>query len=317
MIYLNNILKNIDKVNNNTKKDNPSKCKNDNKNLILKKLYNDYMNYICFDCHKKNKTLEFIDIKNGIFLCKKCAKKHYYFPKEISEIINKNLREINEENLMILYYSGNKKLFEFINEEFPELANMDIGKIYKTKAMEYYRQLIKSQVFDLIEPKKPNKKEGYISMYYKGNIKKKNKKNQKRNKNINNKNCNKFNKQFDILSKEDNFLEKYIQKKRKINDNKLNDDIEKEKGKENLFENKENMSNNKIISDNSDCETIDEDKKYKSIENEKDDKDIIHSNTIDKPIQKCEIHITSNIINLNQKGCIEMYPEAWFFAMDK
>jgi hypothetical protein len=55
------------------------------------------------------------------------------------------------------------------------------------------------------------------------------------------------------------------------------------------------MSNNKIISDNSDCETIDEDKKYKSIENEKDDKDIIHSNTIDKPIQKCEIHITSNI----------------------
>ena len=323
MFYLNNIFKNVDNDNYDKKKNSPSICnRNDNKNIILKILYNDHMNYICFDCHKKNKTLEFIDIKNGIFLCKNCAKKHYYFPKEISEVINKNLREINEDNLMVLYYSGNKKLFEFISEEFPKLENMNIGKMFKTNAMEYYRQLIKSQAFDLIEPKKPNKKEGYISMYYKGNIKKNNKKIQKKNKNINNDNFNKLNKQFDKLLKEDNnSSEQYIQKKRKINnDNLINEiEIEKENEKENRFENKENKLNHKIISDNSDCETVDEDKKYKSldIENEKNEKEIKNSKTIDKPIQNLKIQITSNIINLNQKGCIEMYPEALFFAMNK
>jgi hypothetical protein len=102
-----------------------------------------------------------------------------------------------------------------------------------------------------------------------------------------------------------------------MNNNKLIDENEIEKEKENILENEDNKLNNKSISDNSDCETIDEDKKNKSSENEKKEKEIIHSNIIDKPIQKFEIHINSNIINLNQKGCIEMYPEALFFAMDK
>ena len=293
----------------------PSSNKNNNNNII-KKLYNDYMNYICFDCHKKNKNLEFIDIKNGIFLCNNCAKKHYNFPKEISEIINQNIREINEENLKILYYSGNKKLFEFVSEEFPQLEKMKIGKMYKTKAMEYYRQLIKSEAFDLIEPKKPNKNEGYISIYYNGKRKKKNQKIQKRN--INKKIFNnKLNKPFNEFLKDDESLKNFIQKKRKMNNNKLIDENEIEKEKENILENEDNKLNNKSISDNSDCETIDEDKKNKSSENEKKEKEIIHSNIIDKPIQKFEIHIKSNIINLNQKGCIEMYPEALFFAMDK
>ena len=65
---------------------------------------------------------------------------------------------MSEENLMILYYSGNKKLYEFMANEFPGLQKMNFEQKYKTKAMEYYRQLIKSQAMDLREPIKPNKR---------------------------------------------------------------------------------------------------------------------------------------------------------------
>ena len=148
--------------------------RNDNRSIILRKIYNDSMNYMCFDCHKQGEMPHFIDIKNGIFLCLNCAQKHSSLPKEISQIISNNLREMSEENLMILYYSGNKKLYEFMNEEFPGLKNMSFEQIYTSKAMEYYRQLIKSKAFDLRSPIKPNRNEGYVSIYQKEKINKNN-----------------------------------------------------------------------------------------------------------------------------------------------
>ena len=43
---------------------------------------------------------------------------------------------MSEENLRLLYYSGNKKLFEFMSEEYP-LEKMTFAKKYKCKAMKF------------------------------------------------------------------------------------------------------------------------------------------------------------------------------------
>ena len=294
---------------------------NDNRSIILRKLYNDNMNYMCFDCHKQGEMPSFIDIKNGIFLCLKCAQNHSSLPKEISQIISSNLREMSEENLMILYYSGNKKLYEFINDEFPGLQKMNFEQKYKTKAMEYYRQLIKAQALDLREPIKPNKREGYMSIYQNENIKRnveKKKENNKRN--IDNDDIfSQLNKTFGGIFGDDNIFEsKNCQTERNSfnKNNKVNNENEnKEKGK------KEKDKYNKNDSDNTDEDTCDEldDKKNNKVKENKESKsqnkkDENKNKTKDekeeKPKLNFEIKPTTDKININQLGNIEMYPDA-------
>ena len=294
---------------------------NDNRSIILRKLYNDNMNYMCFDCHKQGEMPSFIDIKNGIFLCLKCAQNHSSLPKEISQIISNNLREMSEENLMILYYSGNKKLYEFINDEFPGLQKMNFEQKYKTKAMEYYRQLIKAQALDLREPIKPNKREGYMSIYQNENIKRnveKKKENNKRN--IDNDDIfSQLNKTFGGIFGDDNIFEnKNSQTERNSfnKNNKVNNENEnKEKGK------KEKDKYNKNDSDNTDEDTCDElddkknnkvkEKKESKSQNKKDEnKNKSKDEKEEKPKLNFEIKPTTDKININQLGNIEMYPDA-------
>ena len=294
---------------------------NDNRSIILRKLYNDNMNYMCFDCHKQGEMPSFIDIKNGIFLCLKCAQNHSSLPKEISQIISNNLREMSEENLMILYYSGNKKLYEFINDEFPGLQKMNFEQKYKTKAMEYYRQLIKAQALDLREPIKPNKREGYMSIYQNENIKRnveKKKENNKRN--IDNDDIfSQLNKTFGGIFGDDNIFEnKNCQTERNSfnKNNKVNNENEnKEKGK------KEKDKYNKNDSDNTDEDTCDElddkknnkvkEKKESKSQNKKDEnKNKTKDEKEEKPKLNFEIKPTTDKININQLGNIEMYPDA-------
>ena len=294
---------------------------NDNRSIILRKLYNDNMNYMCFDCHKQGEMPSFIDIKNGIFLCLKCAQNHSSLPKEISQIISNNLREMSEENLMILYYSGNKKLYEFINDEFPGLQKMNFEQKYKTKAMEYYRQLIKAQALDLREPIKPNKREGYMSIYQNENIKRnveKKKENNKRN--IDNDDIfSQLNKTFGGIFGDDNIFEsKNCQTERNSfnKNNKVNNENEnKEKGK------KEKDKYNKNDSDNTDEDTCDEldDKKNNKVKEKKESKsqnkkDENKNKSKDEKEEKLklnfEIKPTTDKININQLGNIEMYPDA-------
>ena len=139
----------------------------DKKTIILRKLINDDYNYICFDCHKELNNLDYFDIKNGIFLCYNCAQKHVHLPKDISLVMTGNIRSLEENDLMILYYGGNKNLIEFIKRHFPLLENYNLKEKYSTKAMDYYRKLLRSKAFDEEEPELPNKKQGYNSIFYK------------------------------------------------------------------------------------------------------------------------------------------------------
>jgi hypothetical protein len=144
----------------------PLSYPDDNRTIILRKLLNDEYNYMCFDCHCETSSLNYFDIKNGNFLCYTCAQKHTHLPKEVSLVMTGNIRNLEEKDLLILYYGGNRNLIEFIRRHFPLLENMQMKEMYSSKAMDYYRKLLRSKAFDEEEPEMPGKKKGYKSIFF-------------------------------------------------------------------------------------------------------------------------------------------------------
>ena len=137
------------------RREEPISYPNDNRTIILRKLLNDEYNYMCFDCHCETSSLNYFDVKNGIFLCYRCAQKHTHLPKEVSLVMTGNIRNLEEKDLLILYYGGNINLIEFIRRHFPLLENMQMKEMYSSKAMDYYRKLLRSKAFDEEEPEIP------------------------------------------------------------------------------------------------------------------------------------------------------------------
>ena len=124
------------------------------KNRKIQEIYKDEMNNECFDCGKQNP--DFISANNGVFICKQCMAVHYQFTDEVSLIIKNNLFLLNEEQINYIYFGGNRKLLEFINYEFPKLQNYQPEILYKTQAMQYYRDNLYYLVEGGEKPIKPN-----------------------------------------------------------------------------------------------------------------------------------------------------------------
>ena len=143
------------------RREDPFSYPSENSSIILRKLLNDEYNYICFDCHCEIESLDYFDIKNGTFLCYSCAQRHTQLPKEVSQVMTGNIRNMEEKDLLILYYGGNKNLIDFIRRHFPLLENMQPKEMYCSKAMDYYRKLLRAKAFDEKEPDMPGKKKGY------------------------------------------------------------------------------------------------------------------------------------------------------------
>ena len=139
--------------------------RNDNHSIMCRNIINDEYNYMCFDCHRELNELEYFDLKNGIFLCYNCAQLHAKLSKEITQPMTGNVRSLEDKDLLILYYGGNKNLLEFIRRHFPLLENMKPKEMYSTKAMDYYRKLISSKAYDEEEPEMPGKKKAYTSIF--------------------------------------------------------------------------------------------------------------------------------------------------------
>ena len=141
--------------------------RNDNHSMILRKIQDDEYNYMCFDCHTELEDLDYFDLKNGIFLCRNCAQQHARLSKEITQPMTGKIRGLDEKDLLILYYGGNKNLFDFIKRHYPLLENMQMKEKYATKAMDYYRKLLRSKIYDESEPNIPGKKKAYPSIFQK------------------------------------------------------------------------------------------------------------------------------------------------------
>ena len=140
--------------------------RDDNHSIILRNIQNNEDNYICFDCKAEMTELNYFDVINGIFICSNCAQEHNKLSKDISRPMTGNISSLEENDLMLFYYGGNKNLTEFIKLNYPLLENMKIKNKYSTKAMDYYRKKLRAKIFYEPEPDKPSKKVGYTSIYH-------------------------------------------------------------------------------------------------------------------------------------------------------
>ena len=138
----------------------------------IKSILKELSNKICIDCNKPNP--EYISLNNAAFICKSCFKEHQKLPINISNLIKNDLSSLTLKELQYLYFGGNKKIYEFKNYEYPKLSSLNPYYIYKTKAMEYYRNWLRYLIEGGIEPIKPNENIAYKSIEDKDNIKNKN-----------------------------------------------------------------------------------------------------------------------------------------------
>jgi len=137
----------------------------DPKIMMCQKILSDKSNYLCFDCDRHLKELNYFDLKNAIFLCYNCALQHQKYPKEISEVVTGNIRTLDHSYLIPLYYGGNKSLIDFIRNNYPLLEKKGRKNIYTSRALDYYRKLIWAKVNNQSEPCKPSILDGYNSIY--------------------------------------------------------------------------------------------------------------------------------------------------------
>ena len=123
-------------------------------NEKIKEILEEEMNKECFDCGAINP--KYISINNGIFLCDNCINVHQQFTNDISIIKDNNLSSFTNKEILYIYYGGNMRLNNFVNYEFPGLQNYQPNILYRTQAMNYYRNRLNAMVCKSNKPEKPN-----------------------------------------------------------------------------------------------------------------------------------------------------------------
>ena len=280
--------------------------KNDNRAIIINQLINDNNNYFCFDCQRQTNSLQYFDIKNAVFLCYNCALQHNHLPKETSEAIIGDIRSLEEKYLLLLYYGGNKNLLEFIRRYFPLLEKMERKKMYSTKAMDYYRKLIKAKAYNEPEPYMPRKLEGYNSIF-RNSIRPSNQINY-------NSNLRNNNEKMDLDDENKDLNKSSFYGNSQFGNNKINiKDKNKWEKREPVLMNNKNDDNEDIdMKDDSSKRSEDSTYDEEGI-SDKENKIINNKNMkFEKKENKIKNNRNENINNLtiNQLGEINMYPDA-------
>jgi hypothetical protein len=121
-------------------------------NVIKYLLEKDYENKICVECKSPMPT--HVSINNSVLLCTNCAEKHKQLGYNISYI-----RELNDDwdqyLLNFLERGGNSRYIRLCNQY--DLNQMPIEEKLKTKILDYYRLLIKTEVLAEEPPKEIEK----------------------------------------------------------------------------------------------------------------------------------------------------------------
>lgn len=112
------------------------------KHELINTILEDKYNTLCYDCKSETIYPNYISINNGIFLCENCAKIHKKWDKQYSQIIKNNLSKLDLYQLTLLVNGGNSNLRIFIDNNFPKLLYLNPEQMYKTNALQYYRDLV-------------------------------------------------------------------------------------------------------------------------------------------------------------------------------
>ena len=97
----------------------------------------------CFDCGTENP--KWASINNGILLCLKCAGIHRGFGLQISKIRSLQVDSWTEKQIKYLSQSGNLRFKNFLSE-YNITPTSSVELKYKSKAAEYYRNLLYNEV---------------------------------------------------------------------------------------------------------------------------------------------------------------------------
>lgn len=115
----------------------------------------------CVDCGEE--PIKFVSINNSVFICINCIKFHLVLGSDLSYV--KNIDDHFDENdIKFLSLGGNSRFlsnleeYELINKENPYSKDEnEIQTKYVFYASEYYRELIKAEVYIGEKPEKPDK----------------------------------------------------------------------------------------------------------------------------------------------------------------
>ncbi len=107
----------------------------------------DEKNIFCIDCGIDK--IDYVSINNGIIICSECYEKHKNFGYKISYL--KSFSEKWDNYLLrFIQLGGNSNFFKYLYQY--NLNELPIEKKYKTKAIEFYRQKLKSEVMGFDPP---------------------------------------------------------------------------------------------------------------------------------------------------------------------
>lgn len=113
-------------------------------------------NLSCIDC--RNPQITHVCLSHGIFICQSCADLHSSLGPEISKV-RSALDQLSDFDLKFLVSGGNKAFSEFLN--YYNLTQYPIQQKYHTKAVYFYRDMLKHIVFEQEIPNDmPNQIEG-------------------------------------------------------------------------------------------------------------------------------------------------------------
>jgi len=107
----------------------------------------DSSNKKCADCENENVT--FVSINNGTVICSECAEKHKHLSYWISFIKSFN-EKWDDYLLKYLKNGGNSRYLKFCKDY--KIENIQSIDRYKTKGVEYYRLILKSEVMGFDPP---------------------------------------------------------------------------------------------------------------------------------------------------------------------
>ena len=107
-------------------------------------------NSLCFDCGTENP--KWASINNGILLCLKCAGIHRGFGLQISTIRSLQVDSWTEKQVKYLSQGGNLRFKNFLAEYNIEPSS-SIELKYKSKATEYYRNILRKEVEKIFDEK--------------------------------------------------------------------------------------------------------------------------------------------------------------------
>ena len=115
----------------------------------------DFENKLCVDC--KAALPEYVSINNGVVICGSCAERHCKLGHSISYV-----RKIDQgwDHLLLSYLErgSNNRFLRFATQS--NISELPIEEKYTTRFCQYYRLLLKSEIYADEPPEVPNKEQG-------------------------------------------------------------------------------------------------------------------------------------------------------------